>query len=84
MRVRTPGTSFLQRHMAKFTTIRPEESVTRSGNTASENRNISNAMGDCEATQIGRNREDIGDCDIARGTLAATNDASIYFGYNRR
>ena len=85
MRARRPGTSFLQHRMAKFTTVRPEESVTRSDTTESGMRNRILALWDFESeAQIGRAPTNIGDYDLARGILSATNAASIYFRYNRR
>ena len=55
-----------------------------SDTTESEIRNRILALGDCESTQIGRTPTNIGDFDIARGILAATNAAGIYRRYNRR
>ena len=43
--------------------------------TESEIRNRFPASGDCESTQIGRTPTNIGDFEIARGTLAATSDS---------
>ena len=78
MRVRTPDTSFLQHRLAEFATIKPEVSVTGTGTTESEIRNIGDDSGDCDSvTQIGRTPTNIGDCDIARGILAASNAGSI-------
>ena len=84
MRVRAPDTSSIQRPMAEFTTINPEGSVTGSENTESGIRNRILALGGYESTQSGAIPTNIGDCDVARGDLADNNDASIYFGYNRR